>query len=102
MAIGSDWKHVGSTMVSAGNCFGDDCADKNGTFQHLIKYYVHGNKSHAFIQGYLFERDLEIIEEEKFWWRSEKVLVGKTNPYSGASTSRNWILNEVKFPFYTD
>ena len=81
-----------------------------GTYQYDIKYHLHGNRTHAFIKGHLFKRDLEVTVEggaeriitlkkllthsKKLWWRSEKLEIG-ANPYLSMITSRNWILNEV-------
>ena len=92
----SEWDHVASTMNVGINCVNDNCAEINGTYQYLIKHHVFGNMTHAFIKGYLYSSVQAVMPEKRNWWRSEKVLT-TTNPYGGLQTSRNWILNEVKF-----
>ena len=96
-----EWDYVANTMVPADYDCGyffetQICAKYNGTWEHLIKYHLHGNKTHAFISGYLDPRELEVMPEKKNWWRSEKILTD-TNPFMTVFTSRDWILNEVNF-----
>ena len=103
-----DWAKVVNNMVSAQQC--GYCYDTNGTYHFYIKHHVHGNKTHAFIKGYLFDEDIELMyynpktkrrlnmkNFNKIWWRSHKVLNDDINTYGGIMTSRNWILNEVDF-----
>ena len=93
-----DWDHVANTMVKSAYCHWEvtGCREVNGAYQYHIKYHVHGNKTHAFVKGYLDDMELIVLPEKKNWWRSEKVLTA-SNPYYGLMTSRNWILNEVNF-----
>ena len=79
----TEWNHVANTMVPGDRgCWNGTkiCADINGTYEYFTKHYIHGNKTHAFIKGYLFDPDLEIMPEKKNWWRSEKVLTENVNP----------------------
>ena len=92
----SEWDHVANTMVPGEGCSTNYCANKNGTYQYFIKHHLHGNNTHAFVKGYLFQTDLGVMPEKKNWWRSKKVLA-TTNPYDALMTSRKWILNEVNF-----
>ena len=93
----SEWKDVANTMVPAAwiNC-NISCADTNETYEFFIKHHLHGNKTHAFIKGYLFSSDLAVMPKKKNWWRSNKLEFG-TNPHGAVPTSRNWILNEVYY-----
>ena len=88
----SEWDSVAQTMVPAKVC--TYCFDTNGTYHFYMKHHVHGNRSHAFLKGYLFTEDKEVMDKEN-WWRSKKIAYD--NPYGGVMTSRNWILNEVIF-----
>ena len=100
----SEWDHVANTMVPADySCYNGTriCAEVNGTWENFIKYKLHGNRTHAFIVGYLGVYELEVMPEKRNWWRSNKLEFG-SNPYAGLLTSRNWILNEVNFLLYTD
>ena len=92
----SDWDNVANTMIRAVECnnLTHICADINGTLEYYMKHHLHGNKTHAFIDGYLFPEDFEIMPDKKKWWRSEKI-VSFWNSYGAGMTSRNWILNEV-------
>ena len=99
-AHSTDWLQLSETMVETTPCGGlyatpKSCAEFNKSNENYIKYKVHGNKTHAFIQGYLTSMNFEVIHREKNWWRSEKVFTD-SSPYGGVMTSRNWILNEVK------
>ena len=71
------------------------CVEQPFKWDFYLKYYVHGNNTHAFIRGYLQPWELEIMTY-KNWWRSNK-LEYNYNPYGDVPTSRNWILNEVNF-----
>ena len=89
----SEWNHVANTLVKASwGCENETklCIETNGTYEFMVKYYLHGNKTHAFIKASLNELDFEIMPE-KNWWRSEKVLTAKWNPYFSVQTKRNWI-----------
>ena len=101
----SDWNHVANTMLPVGSywcccCNPDDFIT---SWQYYIKFHVHGNKTHAFLKGFLDEDDFEVkpvkgynsfILNKKSWWRSDKIEIG-TNRYNADLSSRNWILNEV-------
>ena len=91
-----EWDHVANNMVAVRGCGVDYCANTNDTYQYMIKHHVFGNRTHAFIKGYLYRTDLGVMPEKKNWWRSEKVLTDDS-PYTGLITSRKWILNEVNF-----
>ena len=94
----SDWEHIANTMIPTDyGCYNGTqiCTELNGTWLNMIKYHLHGNKTHAFIYGYLYPDELEVMPK-KNWWRSDKLEIG-SNPYLGVITSRNWILNEVNF-----
>ena len=82
---------MANTMVAGEAYCKYNCADTNGTYQYLIKHHVFGNRTHAFIKGYLYNTDLEVIHNKKNWWRSEEAI-SKDNHYLGLMTSRNWIL----------
>ena len=92
----SEWDHVANTMVPAARCLNGTqiCSHTNGTWQHFIKYHLHGNKTHAIVRGYLGYFEFEVMPDRNYWWRSKKLEYG-LNPYAGVLTSRNWILNEV-------
>ena len=92
----SEWDSVANSMISTEECYYQTqiCADINGTWDYYIKHHLHGNKTHAMIQGYLYPEDLENTPDKKKWWRSEKILTF-WNPYASSMTSRNWIMNEV-------
>ena len=92
----TQWDHVANRMVPAEVCSTNNCSNINGTYDFYVKHHLHGNKTHAIIRGILHQRDLKVMPEKKNWWRSNKLDYGK-NPYGGLTTSRNWILNEVKF-----
>ena len=96
------WKDVANTMVSAKGCWNETniCTEEPGSWQNMVKYWLHGNKTHAIIGNNLWETDLEIMVKEN-WWRSDKLEDG-SNPYGALPTSRNWILNEVITLLYTD
>ena len=103
----SEWDHVAKTLVPAdSSCRSkyetEICAEKPGTWQYFVKNNLHGSKTHAIIKGYLSAIiDLEVMPEKKNWWRSNK-LEYFSNPFGGLITSRNWILNEVKFLLQAD
>ena len=92
----TEWDQVANNMVPAAWIYCNiSCEDTDGTYEHFIKHHLHGNKTHAFIKGYLWKEDLEVVPERNNWWRSNKLDFG-INPYGAVPTSRNWILNEVK------
>ena len=116
----SGWDHVANTMVPVGSywccCCNPDLENAlTTTWQYFIKYRVHGNKTHAFLKGFLTEDDLEVVKSfnsslieksyylnKKNWWRSDKIEIG-SNPYNADISSRNWILNEVNLlPLHHD
>ena len=98
----TEWDYVAKTMVPADfNCYYSTCSDSvdiSKTYHYFVKHHLHGNKTHAFIRGYLLHLDSELIPDKNNWWRSEKLDFG-FYPYGALLTSRNWIFNEVN-PYY--
>ena len=94
----TEWDHVANTMVPVKYCGYpvEFCLGYNSTHQYFIKHYVHGNKTHAFVDDYLSSNDLEVIPGKNNWWRSEMVNPYINWPYACIMTSKDWILNEVK------
>ena len=95
----SDWDHVAKNMVPADYWCTNGatiCSERPFTWEFYIKHYLHGNRTHAILKGYLTSYDLAVMPEKKSWWRSKKIEYG-LNPYGAVLTSRNWILNEVNF-----
>ena len=89
---------MANTMVSVDRCGAElnECLNRNSSYEYFVKHHVHGNRTHAFIEGYLFRTNLYLIPNKKNWWRSENIETEEfSNKYSGVLTSRNWILNEV-------
>ena len=91
----SEWSHVANNMIPARQCWGTiECLMENGSYPNYIKYHVHGNRTHAFVKGYLWNSDLWAFPDKKKWWRSNMVI-SFINPYSSHITNRTWIFNEV-------
>ena len=63
-------------------------------FSYYVEHYVHGSGTHAFMQGNLYNDELQIAPIEK-WWKS-KESVPASNFYLSYLSGRNWIMNEVK------
>ena len=91
----SEWKDIANNMVPVKRCsFNSTCQNINGTWPFYVKHHVHGNRTHAFIKGYLFNSDYDIIPNKKDWYRSKEPADPNLS-YSGQMSSTNWILNEV-------
>ena len=96
----SNWTHVANNMIRVNPCSymtstASACLNDNQTSQYFDKYHVHGNRTHAFIQVYLFSENYDVVPDKKNWWRSLPILKNSRNPYLGFLTARNWIRNEV-------
>ena len=102
----TDWIHVVNNAKELVYCRAwkdfrfDNSKCGNDTWEYHIKYHVHGNRTEAFRQPYLFLENYLVEPKKKNWWRSQPIHTENKstnilNPYNGPLTARNWIRNEV-------
>ena len=76
----SDWDNVANTLVPVSSYYCCCCSpdDLYTTWQYFIKYHVHGNKTHAFLKGFLTEDDLEVKSKSVKAQLPEKITITTT------------------------